>query len=293
VLEPAVDIHPILRAIAFATALLSPLSSRALGHLENPPDPPNTVSGVGLVSGWHCNATRIEIEFDGTARLPAAYGTDRPDTAIVCNGKRNTGFGLLLNWSDLGPGVHTVRAFADGVEFGMGTVTVVDLGASFLTGKAATTTVPQFPSEGRELVLEWREGLQGFMAKEVRVAPSLSGTWNGANLERRSNCTSSQNNGTRGTYAQWNVTVDSIGKTLKVVETTITGLACTYMGFYRIAGNRYEWFDGTLECSDGKQGTFHSTDVMVAKSAFSIRLATKLSGAETCEVDAILGGSRF
>jgi hypothetical protein len=226
-------------------------------------------------------------------RLLAATGTDRLDTAGVCGGKRSNGFGLLFNWSDLGPGAHTVRAFADGIEFGARTVTVVDLGASFLTGKSATTTVPQFPSEGRELVLEWRGGLQSFMAKEVRIAPSLSGAWNGANLERRSNCASTQNNGTRGTYAQWNVTVDSVGKTLKVVETTITGLACTYMGFYRIAGNRYEWYDGTLECSDGKQGTFHSTDIMVANTAFSIRLATRLSGAETCDVDAVLGGSRF
>jgi hypothetical protein len=284
---------PSFRAVACAAALSFPFATQAVGFLENPPDPPATVSGIGLVSGWHCSATRIEIEFDGAARTPAAYGTARPDTAPVCGGKQSTGFGLLLNWSDLGPGAHTVRAFADGVEFGARTVTVVDLGASFLTGKAATTTVPQFPSEGRELVLEWREGLQGFMAKEVRVAPSLSGAWNGANLERRSNCTGSQNNGSRGTYAQWNVTVDSVGKTLKVVETAITGLSCTYTGFYRIAGNRYEWYDGTLECSDGKQGSFHSTDIMVTNTAFSIRLATKLSGSETCDVDAILGGSRF
>jgi hypothetical protein len=282
-----------VRRFAFlAAALVASTGAFALGNFENPVD--NTaVSGIALVSGWHCSATRIDIEFDGVTRTPAAYGTDRPDTAGVCGGKRSNGFGLLVNWADLGPGVHTVRAFADGVEMGTRTVTVVDLGAVFLAGKAAVATVPLFPTEDRELVLEWRESLQSFVAKEVRAAAALPGIWNGANLERRSNCSAAQNNGERGTYAQWDISLDTVGRTLGVVETTITGLSCTYLGGYRINGNRYEWFDGTLSCSDGKRGTFHSTDVTVAPTSFSIRLATKLSGTETCDVDAVLGGSRF
>ena len=280
------------RLALFAASLAASTAAFALGNFENPVDN-TTVSGAGLVAGWHCSATRIDIEFDGATRTPAAYGTDRPDTAGVCGGKRSNGFGLLVNWADLGPGVHTVRAFADGVEMGTHTVTVIDLGAVFLAGKSATTTVPMFPAEDRELVLEWRESLQSFMAKEVRAAPSLFGTWNGANLERRSNCSAAQNNGERGTYAQWDINLDPVGRTLRVIETAITGLSCTYLGSYRVTGNRYEWFDGTLSCSDGKQGAFHSTDVTVTPQAFSIGLATKLSGSETCDVTAVLSGARF
>jgi hypothetical protein len=266
-------------------------AAHALGLFENPPS--GTVSGASLVSGWHCSATRVEIEFDGAARTLAATGTDRPDTAAVCGGKRDNGFGLLVNWADLGPGVHTVRAYADGELMDTRTVTVVTYGVVFLDGKSATATVPDFPANGREVVLEWRPGLQGFVASEVRNAPSISGTWNGANLERRSNCASAANNGTRGTYAQWDVTRDPVSETLRIQETGITGLSCTYRGGYRVNGNTPEWYDGTYTCTDGKTGTFHSTEFMVTARAFSIRLATKLSGSETCDIDAILGGSRF
>lgn len=264
----------------------------ALGLLETPPEPPATASGAALVAGWHCNAQRIEIQFDDRPRLLAAYGTDRPDTQGVC-GKRSNGFGLLVNWADLGAGRHTVRAFADGVEFGSREVTVVDLGGIFLTGRSANVTVNDFPSEGRALVLEWREGVQGFVAKELRTAPPISGTWNGANLEKRRNCNASQNNGDRGTYAQWSVLYDSVGDSLKIVESGITGLSCTYFGTLRYAGNRQEWVDGEYGCTDGKTGTFHSTDILVGDTALSIRLAIKLTGTESCDIEAILGGSRF
>ena len=277
-------------ALFAALAALLPPAAHALGNFENPPS--GTVSGASLVSGWHCTATRIDIEFDGGPRTRAASGTDRPDTAGVC-GRRDTGFGLLVNWADLGPGTHTVRAYADGVLMDTRTVEVVTYGVVFLDGKSATTTVPEFPSEGRETVLEWRPGLQGFMAKEVRSSPSLGGTWNGANLERRSNCAATQNNGARGTYAQWVVTHDSVSEQLRIQETAITGLTCTYTGNHRVSGNRHEWHDGTYSCSDGKTGNFNSTDISVSRHALSIRLAIKLTGSESCDIDAIIGGSRF
>ncbi len=278
------------RTCLLAAALAAAPPAFALASFDNPPDG-QTASGIGLVSGFHCTAATIEIEIDGVRKL-AASGTDRPDTATAC-GKRNTGFGLLVNWGDFGPGAHTLRAFGDGVEFGTHLVTVPDLGGFFLFGKSATTTVNDFPSLGRQLLLEWREGLQSFVVKEVRAGPSISGTWYGPDLERRSNCLASQNNGSRGTYAQWDATLDSVGQTLKIIQTGITGLACTYTGSYRLTGNTLEWYDGSYQCSDGKTGNFHSTDFMVSAHAFSIRLATKLTGTESCDIDAILGGSRY
>ena len=279
-----------LRISFAAAALLAAPSAFALASFDNPPDG-QPASGIGLVSGFHCTASVIEIEIDGARKL-AASGTDRPDTATVC-GKRNTGFGLLVNWGDFGPGTHTVRALADGVEFGTHVVTVPDLGGFFLFGKSGTTTVNDFPALGQQLLLEWREGLQGFVVKEVRPGPSIGGQWNGPNLERRSNCAASQNNGTRGTYAQWDATLDRVGQTLTIQETGLTGLSCTYTGSYRLNGNAIEWYDGSYHCSDGKTGNFHSTDFMVSAHAFSIRLATKLTGTESCDIDAILGGNRF
>lgn len=278
--------------LSWAAALLAPAAALAVGNLENPTPDAATVSGVSMVSGWHCTATRVEIEFDGALTTPAASGTDRLDTLGAC-GKRNTGFGLLLNWAALGPGVHTLKAFADGVEFGSRTVTVVGLGAEFLTGKGATVTVNEFPSAGRSLDLEWQEGMQSFVARGVRDAPRITGIWNGANLERRSNCSAAQNNGAHGTYAQWNITLNSATSAFRIVETGITGLDCTYAGVHRIAGNRHQVTDGTYTCTDGKRGAFTSTDVLVSETALSIRLAIKLSGSETCDIDAIIGGSRF
>ncbi len=276
---------------AAAAGLLPALGAFAQSSFDNPPDGQAT-SGIALVSGFHCTSTAIEIEIDGV-RKPAAAGTDRPDTQQLC-GKRDTGFGLLVNWGDFGAGAHTVKAYANGVQFGTThTVTVPDLGAFFLFNKSAETVVNDFPSEGRQLVLEWREGLQSFVVTEVRNAPSISGRWNGPNLEQRSNCAATQNNGARGTYAQWDATLDHVSHTLRIQETGITGLSCTYTGSYRLNGNATEWYDGAYQCTDGKTGNFHSTDFMVSEHAFSIRLATKLTGSETCDIDAILGGNRF
>ena len=272
-----------------ALCLALPAAGRAAGELENPA-PSVPVSGIGLVSGWHCTASRIEVEFDGTVRLAASHGTDRLDTQPIC-GRRDTGFGLLFNWALLGAGNHTVRALADGVEFARRTFSVVSLGGEFLTGRSAETTLHDFPSVGRSTVLQWREATQSFVVSEVReTSAALDGRWNGADLERRSNCASSQNNGTRGTYAQYDIVHEAPG--LFITQTGITGLNCTYSGPFRQEGTRRDW-SGTYTCTDGKRGDFTSTGFLVTPNEMSIRLSIKLSGSETCDIDAILGGSRF
>jgi hypothetical protein len=121
---------------------------------------------------------------------------------------------------------------------------------------------------------------------------NLNGTWNGANLERRTNCASAQNNGSRGTYAQYEVAVDKAASELFIDETAITGLRCTYAGTYRQDGNALSW-SGTYSCGDGKHGTFQSQGILVTPQEISIRLATKLDTTESCDIDAILGGSRL
>ena len=275
--------------IALASSALLCTGARATGELENPAQS-TAVSGIAVISGWHCSASRVEVEIAGGARIAAASGTDRADAAATC-GKRDTGFGLLVNWGILAPGTHTLRVLADGAEFARRTVTVVSLGAEFLRGRSASIDLPDFPSTGRVTVLEWREAAQGFVAREVRDdAPLLAGRWNGANLERRSECTSAQNNGTRGTYAQYDISFES--GFMGIAEAGITGLACTYYGPFRQEG-AIRTASGTYSCSDGKRGDYTSRGFLVTANEMSIHLDIKLTGKETCTIEALLGGSRF
>jgi parallel beta-helix repeat protein len=140
------------------------------GVLENP-RPNSSQSGIGLVSGWKCAAGRIDVVFDDDPPEPAAYGTAREDTASIC-GDTNNGFGLLVNWNRLGDGSHTVRALADGVEFGRSTVTVVTLGEEFLTGAHEDFTLKDFPVSGQEIKLQWQESMQNFVISKSTAKQS-------------------------------------------------------------------------------------------------------------------------
>ena len=99
--------------------------------------------------------------------LKAGYGTIRSDTAGVC-GDTNNGFGLLFNWNLLGDGTHTVRALADGREFGRARFTVTTLGTEFLTGVSGTYRLPNFPKQGTNVIVEWQQASQNFVITELQ-----------------------------------------------------------------------------------------------------------------------------
>ncbi|HXN16607.1 MAG TPA: hypothetical protein VN878_09515 [Usitatibacter sp.] len=283
------SLHKWLCCAAGALCSLGAGAAGATGFLENP-QPNAAVSGISVVSGWHCSASRVELVFDQGAPVAAAYGTDRLDTLPTC-GRRNTGFALLTNWAVLGAGPHSVQALADGVEFARASFNVVTLGSEFLTGQLATTTLNDFPAPGQGVVLEWRESAQSFVVQRVlSTAPSLAGRWNGANLEQRSNCTQAQNNGNHGTYAQYQISLGA--NSILISESGVTGIHCDYSGNYRQTGVRRE-ASGSYSCSDGKSGTWQATSFLVSDYEMSIRLAVRLTGTETCSIDAILGGSRW
>lgn len=143
-----------------------PVLSDLIGALENPA-PDSFQSGFGLVSGWVCGAERVEIEIDGTDIFEAAYGTDRMDTAEICEDS-NTGFGLRVNWNEFGDGEHTLRALADGEEFGRATFTVMTLGETFLTGASGVYDLPDFPEPDTIVTVEWQEASQNFVIIEVQ-----------------------------------------------------------------------------------------------------------------------------
>ena len=132
-----------------------------MGILENP-GPGSWQSGIGVLSGWVCEADMVEVVLDDRPVQLAAYGTERADTEAVC-GDTDNGFGLLFNWNRLEDGVHTVRALADGEEFGRATFTVTTLGTEFLRGIEGETVVPDFPSPGEAVRLRWQESNQNFV----------------------------------------------------------------------------------------------------------------------------------
>ena len=159
--------------VLFLLSVVSVPRVWAQATLENP-QPDSFQSGIGVISGWACEATQIEIAFDGGAPTTAAYGTSRGDTQSVC-GDTDNGFGLTYNWNLLGDGEHTVRALADGVEFATVTVTVTTLGAAFLKDKYERVLVQDFPESGTAVVLTWQEAQQNFVIQQTyaRPAPEL------------------------------------------------------------------------------------------------------------------------
>ena len=121
-----------------------PRSTQA--RLESP-EQGSSESGIGLIRGWVCSASRVEVSIDGGPLMATAQGTDRPDTAQACN-RTDTGFGLTHNWNSTGDGVHNIRAFADGVEFANVNFNVTTLGAPFLTGLLDKIRLLGFPGAG-------------------------------------------------------------------------------------------------------------------------------------------------
>ena len=135
-------------------------TAELMGLLENP-GPASFQSGVGVISGWTCDADQVVIEINGETQ-PAAYGTERADTADIC-GDTDNGFGLLFNWNRLGDGEHTVVALVDGVELGRAVVTVTTLGAEFVRGAEGECVVDDFPSPGETGTLVWQQNSQNFV----------------------------------------------------------------------------------------------------------------------------------
>ena len=130
------------------------------GFLENP-GANSFQSGIGLISGWTCDADEVEIVLNGEPQ-EAAYGTARLDTEAVC-GDTDNGFGLLFNWNLLGDGEHEVVAVVDGVELDRATVTVTTLGAEFLRDVTGTCTAADFPTGDETVTLAWQQTQQNFV----------------------------------------------------------------------------------------------------------------------------------
>lgn len=213
----------VLVLILLALLLFAP-AARAQGMLGNPADM-GEESGIGLVSGWHCNATVLEVQFDDYPLIEASYGTTREDTVPTC-GDDDNGFALLWNWNILGDGVHTVRVFADGVEFDSAVFEVNTLGEQFLRGLAPLQTELLALDIGKEVEITWQESKQNFVITRVEdaditmdlVLQVLGGSWSG-------------NWNAPGASGSLSMTIgdDGMGRVV-VSDVNLTGTGCATQG---------------------------------------------------------------
>lgn len=175
----------ILIVLCFLMLLAS--TAHAQGRLENPTTGSHQ-SGQGIISGWICNATTIEIVVNGTIRVQAPYGTLRGDTRTAC-GDVNNGFGFQVNWNELGDGTHSLVVLADGNQFGQATFTVKTLGVPYLTGASGTYQIQGFA--GRNLTIQWSEALQNFVITGATTpggGQNFSGQWFFQADQRQNTC---------------------------------------------------------------------------------------------------------
>ena len=152
-----------LIGLALASLLASTAVPRA-ATLESPAQGA-TLSGLGFISGWKCDASNITVVIDENGEhLSVAMHQERGDLLIqkTCGETIRHGFIKQFNWALLGDGEHVVVAYDDGVEFGRSTFTVGTTGEEFLTDVRRRTVLDGFPAPGERAVLEWNESTQHF-----------------------------------------------------------------------------------------------------------------------------------
>ena len=169
-----------MRFLLLVALFLPPsgLYAATKGALENP-QPNDYASGIYLVSGWACDAQRVEILLDGSQYVEAAYGSERMDTVSVC-GDSDNGFGVLVNMANIGAGEHQVALIADGDVIATHDFQVAALSTGEFAQNLEGCAVSEgFPNQGAETSLQWTTSLQGFQITGERLLPahSLEGIW--------------------------------------------------------------------------------------------------------------------
>jgi len=148
------------------TANFLPAAVAAVGLLGTPAAGA-TVSGVGVISGYHCTSQNIDVYVDGNHLGKAGGGTTLLGTQAVC-GRINTGYSLLYNFNNLAPGEHTVTVYADGALFDAHVFTSFQSGGiPWRSGVSRTVTLPDFPQAGQSATLEWVQSYQNFLVTGI------------------------------------------------------------------------------------------------------------------------------
>lgn len=142
------------------------------------PNADKVISGVSVVSGYHCSSKDIDVYIDNSIYLgKAGAGTTLQGTLAVC-GRTDTGWSILYNFNNLASGQHTVTAYADGQIFDSHNFsTVRSGGVPWLTNVSKTITAENFPQTGQTAILEWEQSYQNFIVKQIIDTSTLNGTY--------------------------------------------------------------------------------------------------------------------
>lgn len=224
----------------------------------------STVSGIGILYGWKCEAGTLTVRFDGGNPLEILYGSSRGDTLDVCGDAEN-GYALLMNYNLLGSGRHTAVVYDDGVEFDRVNFTVVTPGVEVLQGVSGSGTVTL--SNGQEATVEWSEATQGFVVTAFTRRPTSPGGLCSTKTARVLDF-----NASYGDPATWSVTNPCNGETLDIDITPLTSegfFACGpslefVQSGVQFDNSHYGWFDKNARdsvCGDVLFGLTKQTTV--------------------------------
>ena len=145
-------------------------------NLENPAREA-TKSGIGLLSGWACEATTVSVRFNDGPPLVVPYGSSRGDTADRC-GDTDNGFGMGVNWNELGDGWHTATLLIDGTAVQEVGFAVRTLGAPFRRDLGSHLRRGVLLSDNSMAVVAWEEATQNLTIVGHRTAHlPLLGVW--------------------------------------------------------------------------------------------------------------------
>ncbi|MDZ7585526.1 MAG: hypothetical protein U0938_11960 [Thiobacillus sp.] len=161
--------------VALTAGMIGASTAGAAGVLGTPVDG-TIVSGVGVISGYHCTSKNIDVYIDGVSIGKAGAGTTLGGTLDVC-GHTDTGYALLYNFNNLTNGQHTFTVYADGVLFDTHTVTTFQSGGMpWLSGKSAGYTLPNFPEVGQTATVHWVQSYQNFLITSISGTPTQTPT---------------------------------------------------------------------------------------------------------------------
>ena len=120
-------------------------------------------SGIGIIRGWACNATGVEVQIDQGLVFEAPYGGSRNDTQAIC-GDSDNGYAIAINWNEFSKGTHRIRTnfigtgMSSDVEF-----EVLGLDESYIMGLSRSHVIPNFPTQGESVTVQWDEESQNFI----------------------------------------------------------------------------------------------------------------------------------
>ena len=193
-----------LLRLCLGLIVLLPSLAHATFLLENPGNG-LSYSGVGVISGWKCEAggplsAHIYDEDMMLAwpdPIPLVYGTQRTDVrdAGACD-SADVGFVAIWNWGNLGSdGTYTVVVEEAGMELAQSTVEVTMVGPEsqpqFLSGASGECRIPDFPTPGESTTFEWNQGTQHLEAVSRGPSNDLGECEEGLTVEPGEMCSGS------------------------------------------------------------------------------------------------------